>query len=283
MLPLTLCGCVQENDNDCRYPLRLRFTYTYNREQTDLFGAEIPAVRLLLYDAESGLLVDDLTVAASELDKDNGYSWMVPPGKFALLTFGGDVAAIDSYRSDSLRDMAAALDMEHTTHLWHNLTTDILINGDLTPYYEIDLHKLTNEVTVSVHEADDSTLADTPDPAALLRTSIQGTNAMFDHQGHVHGNARRESYSPDQSLPMQHHFTVGSLARDDDSALAVSYDNIPVYDGSLTELIARQPDIIFDLDDEFFVDFIVSGAGATRHVTITVNKWIVSEYNVTLQ
>ena len=44
-----LCGCVRDNRDDCLFPLRLQFSYTYNREGRDLFSAEVEQVRLYLF------------------------------------------------------------------------------------------------------------------------------------------------------------------------------------------------------------------------------------------
>ncbi len=82
---ILLVGCVRDDRSDCRYPLPLRFTYTYNVEQTDLFDAEVTQLDLFLYDAASGRLVAQLSPDVDMLSPDNGLEWMVPPGEYDIV------------------------------------------------------------------------------------------------------------------------------------------------------------------------------------------------------
>ena len=86
---ILLVGCVRDDRSECRYPLPLRFSYTYNIEQADLFDAEVQTLDLFLYDAKSGRLIDRVSPAVEALSPTNGYEWMVEPGVYDLVAWGG--------------------------------------------------------------------------------------------------------------------------------------------------------------------------------------------------
>lgn len=52
-----LSGCVRGDRTDCRFPLRLRFSYTNNVPAEELFQEEVASLDLFFYDSQSGLLV----------------------------------------------------------------------------------------------------------------------------------------------------------------------------------------------------------------------------------
>ena len=87
---ILLCGCVRDNRDDCLFPLRLQFSYNYNREQQDLFAAEVGQVQLFLYDARSGVLRDSAVARTAELEPDNIFTWNVPPGAYYVVAWGGE-------------------------------------------------------------------------------------------------------------------------------------------------------------------------------------------------
>ena len=284
-------ACVRTSSSgleDCEYPLRLRFCYTYNREGRDLFGEEVPCVALRLYDS-SGRLVRARDVKASEIGPDGSFMWSAPQGRFTLVTWGGvesrcvlDAAPALADAKLSLPDVAGRV-TQAREHVWHCVTGDILVNGTLTPVYEVDMHKVSNDVCVGVSSADGMPLERTP--AAQIRAA----NNIYDFAGQIHPSAYEVSYLPADPIQTAEggarlDFTTLGLSRHDRSALKVEYGETTIYDGGLTELIAMQPDIIFDLDDEFFLDFEVGRAeGDNLSVGIKVNGWHVRDYDVPLR
>lgn len=295
-------GCVRSDSDDlsaCEYPLRLHFSYLYNRESRDLLHEEVPAISLCLFDSETGRFVKGAEISVSELDANGNFIWLVPSGRFSLVSWGG---AGDRYRiadNSSLSahklmlPLAEKGQVSHSPqHLWHNLTTDILINGDITPVYNIDLHKLSNDVTVTVSSTNDYPLesgkllgvrSDFPD-----MNGISVTHNLYNYLGQIDSSSAKVFYLPSSDLgsPKRHihRYTTLGLSRYDDSHLNVGYGDKTIYDGSLTELIARQPDIIFDLDDDFRLDFnITPGPDGNASVAVSVNDWHIHDYTVSLK
>ena len=290
LLTMIHSGCIRQGiDDDCLFPLRLHFSYNYNREQTDLLRDEIPTISLRLYDAENGAFVKAADIDVDQLDADNCYSMMVPPGRYSLVSWGGIVERYSIDNANVLADHTLTLpaaddgSVAHKReHLWHQLTTGLNVDGNLSPVHDIDLHKISNDVTVTVASADGSPLK------GKVSSFIESSNALYDFTGHVSDASASVRYYPqnDSSDPSRSvdSYTTLSLERNDDSALSVSYDDNEIFNGSLTALIARQPDIIFDLDDDFRLDFTVNpGPDGMASVTVRVNNWRVSEYNVTLK
>lgn len=301
-LATMLTGCVRSTDtlDECSFPLRLKFAYTYNRENRDLFAEEIDCVSLRLYDAQTGRFVKGTDISASEIAQDGSYTWSAPVGTYTLVAWGGVKNRYRLVHHDQLSghylhlpcDGNGAVD-QSDEHLWHKMLTDILINGDLTPCYTVDLHKLSNDVTVTVSGERSVESGEGLRSSALITVC----NGAYRFDGQKHPEAATITYRPlsQSSLstlrsPLStlstlesHRFTTLSLERYDGSHLEVSYDGTPIYSGGLSELIAQQPDIIFDLDDDFHINFDVAGQGASLSVTISVNDWVVHSYNVSLQ
>lgn len=290
---ISLTGCIRDNRDDCTFPLRLHFTYLYNEEATDLLSDEVETLRLYLYDTATGAIVASRSLQVSDLDASNSTEWLVPPGKFSLVTWGGVKNRYDVNPGNTLDAMTLTLPADASTgkvtheqeHLWHNLTTDLLVNGDITPVYDIDMHKLSNDVTVTVATPEGYSLPLHP------VSEIAATNGVYDAYGNIPEGSAPISYIPAVEamsrageLPGSvHSYTTLGLERDDDSALKVDLDGTTIYDGSLTALIGAQPDIDFDLMDEFNVYFLVTPGNDRLDVAVSVNGWQVVEYDVTLR
>lgn len=70
------------------FPLRLQFSYTYNREGRDLFSAEVEQVRLYLFDSRSGELKASTVARSKDLGPDNTFTWNVAPGSYHAVAWG---------------------------------------------------------------------------------------------------------------------------------------------------------------------------------------------------
>lgn len=282
-----LTSCVKDEFEDCTYPVRVKLAYTYNREERDLLREEIPSFHLGLYDAETGAFVKSVVLTLADLDSDNTVEIHAPKGVYNIVAWGGIQQRHTIDFADNIASHTVAANAEadgilthQCEHLWNVLQTDVLVNGDITPTYTLDLHKLTNDLTVAVRTADGSPLDLTVD------TRVTASNGLYHHTGAVHPQASTVTYLPGltRSAETTHYYTLGTLSRYDDSNLSVSLGDNEIYNGSLTELIAKQPDIIFDLDDDFNVDFeVASSSSSSVSVSVTVNGWHVMDFNATLQ
>lgn len=287
---MLLASCVRTGVEDgCEFPIRLRFSYVYNREGRDLLREEVPNLSLYLFDLDTRELVKSSEFPVSDLPEDAALTLNAPPGRYCLVTWGG---AGDRYMTADAADLAAHDctifadengDVEHRRqHLWHAITDGILVNGSLTPVHDVELIKLSNDITVSVRSADGSAL--TKDAS---KAEITAGNGRHDYSGAIHREPMQVRYVPasdDSKGHVAHEFTTLSLHDNDNSWLQVDYGDTDLYSGSLTALIARQPDIDFGLDDEFFIDFSVApDADGAASVSVSVNGWRVDQFEVTLK
>lgn len=292
-LPVTLllAGCIRDDRGECRFPLRLHFTYLRNLEQTDLLRPEVETLRLYLYDSESGKLVDSRAMEISDLDGDNTMVWNVAPGRYTLVTWGGvhDRYVINPASTLDAMTLTLPLDNEghapqRREHLWHSLDQGITVTGDLTGTHDIDLHKLSNDVKVTVTASAGHTL---PEHAV---SAITAANGVLNAYGREVDGAAPVTYIPSVEAGSRapevsvHSYTTLELWDGDESTLSVSLAGAKVYEGSLTSLIANDPKVDFDLYDEFTIAFVVTPHdGGDAAVSVSVNGWKVVEYDVTLK
>lgn len=274
-----LQSCVNENDDNCEFPLRLHFSYLYNRENQDLFRDEVSSVSLFLYDTDTGDLVSSTKVPVCDIAESNLYEWKVSPGRYTLVTWGGVETRHQVNSASNISDHLAGLKSynaeQQREHLWHNIRTDILINGAVTPPYEVDLHKLSNDLTVRIHTGE------------VCDSKIAITNGLFNQHGRV-AALKPTVYLPSASNSAKvatHCYTLLWLDRNDDSNLQVSLaDNKIIYDGPLSSLLASDNSKDLDLDDEWELDFNIDEPNQSdTHVKISVNGWLVNEYTVKLR
>lgn len=289
---ILLGGCVRDNRDDCLFPLRLQFSYTYNRESSDLFAAEVEQVRLYLFDSRSGALQSTAVARTTELEPGNIFTWNVPPGSYHVVAWGGGDKRYLPMSYDKLpqgrmsvvtRDDRTSVD-HSPEHLWHEVGHDIAVTGDLQASHPMDLHKFSNDVRVEVSGLREDALA-------RLTCTISSNNGCYDFDGHAREENGSVVWLPatrrENGLAV-HDFTVLRLYRGDGSRLRVEV--LPesgtravsgvIYDGSLSELLAANPDVDLDLDDEFTVrlESRLKPDGEFS-VSIYVNDWHVVDVN----
>lgn len=286
---LLLASCVRTGVEDgCEFPVRLRFSYVYNREGRDLLREEVPNLTLFLFDLDSRELAVSSEFSVAELPEDATVTLYAPPGRYCLVSWGGaggryltaEDAPLDTH--DCRIDAGENGDVEHRReHLWHAITDGILVNGSLTPVHDVEMAKLSNDITVSVRSTGGGAL--TKDASMA---EITAGNGRHDYSGAIHREPMQVRYVPasdDSRGHVVHEFTTLSLHDNDNSRLLASYGGAELYSGSLSALIAKQPDIDLGLDDEFFIDFYVApDADGVASVTVTVNGWRVDEFEVAL-
>lgn len=282
-----LTSCIRDDRADCEFPLRLHFTYLYNREDTDLLREEVPTLHLSLYDTEGGRLAAQTTVSVSDLDRDNNLEWLVPEGRYTLVAWGGVgnhyiIDTPQSLTTTQVRHADGAEVSQRAEHLWHRAITDVTVTGNVTSTLEVDLHKLSNDLAVTV-------IID--DPRLSSEAVVTATNGVYTALGAVHADATPSNYHP-VTEGETHTFTLGTLAPDDDSILRLTLtppsrasgdQSTEIFSGSLSALLAADPDIDLDLDDDFHLEFVVNTTATNAAVSAYVNGWHIVDYDVSLK
>lgn len=290
-----LWGCVRDDRSECRFPLRLRFAYTYNTEGEDLFDREIEALHLYLYDAEGGRLVAAASPDVGSLSGDHTFEWAVPPGSYRVVAWGGVKQRYD-FRSTgnfseatlSVRRLEDGVSVDQACeHLFHSMAGGVKIDGSVTPEYTLDLHKNSNDVRVVV-----SGLTD--DERTRLRCTIGSANGDYGFDNEVRG-VEGVCYLPAagaEGLDAVNEFTVLRLWPGDASRLKVEVAAVGttaaagaggtvtaagsqvIFDGSLSELLLQKPGTDLDLQDDFVIKLEAQRKpGGGFGVEIYVNGW----------
>lgn len=292
---LMMQSCVMDHPDPCEAPLRLHFTYLHSREndadpehEIDLFGAEVDNVAVALYDADNGAFVASRTFETSEMAPDHTVEWTVPYGSYNVVSWGGVRSRHTIDNAGLLETHSLAINgddvAQREEHVWHNLLAGVKVDGDTTVTRHADMHKITNNVLVTVTSVNGAALE------APTEARISATNGRYDFRRTMTADTPT-LYSPESDTtgdPLQHShlFTVMRLHKGDDSHLSVTYPPIeePIYDGPLSPMLARMPYADLDLDDEWHLDFQVEpGPPGAFVVTVTVNGWKIIQYDVSLQ
>lgn len=282
---ILLVGCVRDDRSECRYPLPLRFSYTYNVEQTDLFDAEVQTLDLFLYDAKSGRLIDRVSPAVEALSPTNGYEWMVEPGVYDLVAWGGvsqryhyeQTEFFSAARLSVNRESDGETVLQQREHVFHAMFRGIRVTGDLLSEQELNLHKNSNDVRVEVTGLTEA-------QSRRLRCTIRSANGDYGFDNTC-VSERPVTYYPeagyaDGTAIFDH--TVLGLWPGDASWLNVELGaeaagrSVPVqlFDGSLSELLLQKPGTDLDLEDEFTVRLeATQTSDGSYAVTIYVNDW----------
>lgn len=290
-----LWGCVRDDRSECRFPLRLRFAYTYNTEGEDLFDREIEALHLYLYDAEGGRLVAAASPDVGSLSGDHTFEWAVPPGSYRVVAWGGVKQRYD-FRSTgnfseatlSVRRLEDGVSVDQACeHLFHSMAGGVKIDGSVTPEYTLDLHKNSNDVRVVV-----SGLTD--DERTRLRCTIGSANGDYGFDNEVRGveSVRYLPAAGAEGPDATNEFTVLRLWPGDASRLKVEVAAVGttaaagaggtvtaagsqvIFDGSLSELLLQKPGTDLDLQDDFVIKLEAQRKpGGGFGVEIYVNGW----------
>lgn len=284
-----LCGCVRDDRSDCRFPLRLRFSYTYNTEQEDLFDREITALHLYLYDALGGRLVATTSPDVASLAPGHSFEWMVPPGSYRVVAWGGADRRYDFRNTGRFPDAelsvrrledGVSVDKE-CEHLFHCMVSGVTIDGGITPARTMELHKHSNRVRVVVSGL-------TGDERLRLNSTIHSANGDYGFDGETR-SVDKVCYMPAagaEGADAVDAFTVLKLWPGDASRLTVEIGAAAagvlqertsrvLFDGSLSELLMQKPGTDLDLQDEFEVRLEVQPkpGGDSFGVEIYVDGW----------
>lgn len=261
---ILLVGCVRDDRSECRYPLPLRFTYTYNTEQQDLFDAEVTHLDLFLYDAQSGRLVARVSPEVETLSPTNEYEWMVAPGLYDVVAWGGVEQHYHYERPELFPTAQLSVNcgaddqtvLQRREHLFHALIRRVRVTGDLLAGQVMDLHKNSNDVRVEVTGL-------TEEQSRRLQCTISSRNGDYGFDNRC-PELRTVIYRPDASYAdglATYDYTVLGLWPGDSSWLHVELPadgtghsaSTTIFDGSLSELLLQKPGTDLDLEDEFTI------------------------------
>jgi Protein of unknown function (DUF1812). len=274
-----LCGCIYD-DPDCLTGVELRFTYTLNTRNIDLFDQQVEDVTLFLYN-EQGKRVLKKEVSTNALTDNNSLYLDLPPGNYRVITWGNlDNNNFDWRRSESFSnfrlDLLCAEGGEVTHHhnpLFHGAATIEVIDRQKEKS-TVALIKNTNIIHVIMQ--DDFPAARSGQKYAM----ISGCNGCYNIENKPVANSTllkyRPKYSPGGNAT-QADFTVMRLFEEDDLELTLGWNGEEGVTNTqpLVAELMKHPEIKTneDLDrwDEYTLTYKRDSFGAITLVKI--NDW----------
>lgn len=88
-LLVAMQSCIKEDVDDCSAGLSLRFKYTLNDQQTNLFGTNIHKITVYIFDKE-GKYVDTFSESGEKVTNDFIMQIPLPKGNYGIVAYGGD-------------------------------------------------------------------------------------------------------------------------------------------------------------------------------------------------
>lgn len=305
-----LCtGCIQDDRTECRFPLEVSFSYTSHRAGNDRLRDEVKTLRLYLYDSTSGKLCETHSVDVSSLDSLNTMQWMVAPGNYRLVAWGGEHTgryALNSHTNheDALMTVATNSEgeVEHQAEqLWHGSATDITVDGD---FHERSLCKL-NRMTANVNI---TTVGLDADDYPRVSAMITGSNAAYTFAGVAHPSNTVTNWIPWHEVNSDndkaqgiYKLTTMRARKGDDTRLSIllnpespmrsgvtasngSDKPQVLYDGLLRDLIALHPSLDIDLDFDYDLKVEITNQNKGYvSFNIYINNWLVIRSNAVLE
>lgn len=224
---LFMAGCIKERLDDC--PVRLRFSYTYNNEYTDLIEAHVQDIHVYVFDLSTRLMVDIIEVGPADIARGYVDIRDLPNGRYTFVVWGG--SGEDMSRSFADRHMHSATEHEHSDHRIGTTTLEEFymmleyeelpadVHGDIAPATEDfdDLfHAVAEDITI-VRSMTNEVAVDLIRNTNVLQITITGLEYLWNY------NFVTRAPAADQPL---HVFVVGSNGR-------YQWDNTIDYDARL--------------------------------------------------
>lgn len=280
-----LQGCMKEDLSSCG--LFLQFTY---KDKTDNFLDSIKTVDLFAFD-EGGYFVGKWMHSTSSgnqmrlpLEKGNytlvawgdisnkfNYTKLVP----GVTTFSQALMSLRRDRDYSVRDKLMPI--------YHGIVYNLSVKKIGRQFYDIDFTNNVNyiEVTMTGLPIKDDSEDSENGVISTSRFSALITSSNGDYK---FDNSRWESSPNIKYIPkykqlsgvLSADFSTLRLAAGDDSRLIVNHAEDDgsireLYNESLTELIAKNPNVDFDLESHFHIELIFDHTYTV--IGITINDW----------
>lgn len=291
-LACMLSGCIHEDLPACRQGALLRFKYTLNPTEENLFGATVDRISVFVFDA-NGLYVNTLRDSGDVVSND--YSLVLSPeyNECSVVAVGtNDISniKIGSYTSDNESlNFTPLLKVGETTladfrmkvggNEVFPLNPGAMLVGSLqkimttrnNPEYTIEMTNNMNIVNLKISGL--SHLKYTP--------VLVADNGRYDYENNIPDDAREKIYLSTNVKRAEHNFCFNTLRLIDGSEIKLLLldDNgkqaVPGFSGiNLISLIKESPDFNdqTDLDKENLYNLELTFDGVTL-VSIGVNNW----------
>lgn len=291
LLFFALTSCIDDSTDGCPDGLSLRFEYTLNESNEDLFADQVTHLDLDLYDKD-GYYVKSYKLLQSELKNGNTFPLSLPAGSYTFVTWANMPDGAYQYTSGSkLEDMRVKLNVSDDEadptylSLFHGITS-MVVGKTVNNQQTISL----TQNTILLHILLKETTETSPLKIGDYTISITSSNGTYRYDNSVVGDEQL-SYKPSYSLvdeyTLKSDFTLLRLYAGDDTHIQIKdTQGKVIYDESLTTKIMESPAFTCDEDldrcQELTLKYVITtndppieGESTTVKLTM-VNDWAVT-------
>lgn len=292
LLFLALTSCIDDSTDGCPAGLSLRFEYTLNESNEDLFADQVTHLDLDLYDKD-GYYVKSYKLLQSELENGNTFPLSLPAGSYTFVTWANMPDGAYQYTSGSkLEDVRVKLNVSDDEadpaylSLFHGMAS-ITVGKTINNQQTISL----TQNTILLHILLKETTETSPLKIGDYTIYITSSNGTYSYDNSVVGGDRL-SYKPGYSLvdeyTIKSDFTLLRLYTGDDTHIQIkNAQGKVIYDESLTTKIMESPaftcDEDFDRCQELTLKYVITTNDPTIESGPTVSLTMINDWVVTNQ
>lgn len=308
-LLLVMQSCIKEDLDDCSAGLLLRFRYTLNDQQTNLFGTNIHKITVYIFDKE-GKYVDMFSESGDKLTSDYIMQIPLPEGSYDVVAYGGDFTTYTTGELDPTGNEMSHLlrkgvtDMKDFRMLLNNvedgtgfllpvkvpddlyagMTVGALSVSGQGKVTEVELIQDTKKVKVILTGINVLSRAQ-----AVPDIYITALNGRYTFDNRIDGAHRTLKYVPLQtSVDLNRieanlktmRLVIGT------SPMLVIKDPVTgslIYHKNLIEQILQNPNYSsqtdLDREDEFVFEIALEAKDHQVIISVTINGWKINEVN----
>ncbi len=293
-------SCIKEDRSDCNPGVLLKYDYSLNQENENLFGKEVGKVSAYVFD-DNGLYYDCYSDAGSHLTNDYQMHLPLPAGSYSVIVWGG---TMDSYQvgetsvereNPVLKNLTkgvthmndfmlmakkAGQQVNDLVDLFHGKVDNIESVYIPKEVSTVQLTKNTNLVNVTIESAE---IKENTEYNPFYQVYSTAANSHYRHDNSLGDFTKQTTYLPHNNVQeagkLFTQTNVLRLMKGEPQKLTIkNHDGEVIYECDLVEMITQntpyktQEDL--DRQDEYDIRINLN---KDLIVSVTVNGWQVIE------
>lgn len=296
-----LQSCIKEDLSKCESVLLLRFRYTLNNQETNLFDSKIHQVNVYIFDSD-GKFVDNFTEQGDKLTNDYVMRIPLPKGEYQIVAYGGDFSTYSTGEIDnqtnilnnSLRkgvtdiaDFRAELKSvigdggylypaAVPNDLYAGFAHNVASTENNQNVKDIELISNSKKIKVKITGTNFVTMP--------LEVHITTTNGRYGYDNNIDESHGIFKYLPINSLEQPNYIEIDlktlRLMMGSSAILLIKSDSDVLYEENIIEQILLSPEYNtqedLDREDEFVFELNITPSSNGIVITVTVNGWVIN-------
>lgn len=300
-------SCIREDVDDCSAALLLRFRYTLNDQQTNLFGTNIHKITVYIFDKE-GKYVDTFSESGEKVTNDYIMQIPLPAGSYSIIAYGGDFTTYTVGELNSVTNETSKLLQEGVTDikdfrlllnntagtegfllpvkipddLYAGITINALSTTSRKQVTDVELIQDTKKIKVILTGTDFLTRTQ-----AVPDIYITALNGRYKFDNQIDGTYRMLKYVPSQTTVDSNRMEanlktmrlmIGAspmLVIKDPATSKLLYNKNIIEQILLNPAYTSQTDL--DREDEFVFAIKLEEQDQQLVVSVTINGWEINE------